>query len=301
MDVSIIVVNYNTEALLSRCLTAVFEKTAGLDFEVIVVDNASSDCSTQMVKDRFPSVRLIESSVNLGFGQANNLAFRIAEGKYIFLLNSDAILLNNAVLQFFTRAQASSPETGCWGTVLENERGEKIHSFWRFPTVGSLIWSSLKVYLPGNAKMPGFKEQNFYSQKEFRVDYITGADLFIRKSLIDEIGFFDAAFFMYFEETDFQLRASKSGYKSMITDGPRIMHLEGGSLKTGEKKRSYLKTKYYLESTLRYIKKHNANQKYLCFRFFYAVFRLPAILLMKLSAKEKLSLIKILVTARAHL
>lgn len=294
MDVSIIVVNYNTKALLNQCLDAVFEKTTGLNFEVIVVDNASIDHSTQMVKDNFPSVKLIKSAVNLGFGQANNIGYKVAKGKYIFLLNSDTVLLNNAILQFFTHAQASSSEIGCWGAILENGDGEKIHSFWRFPTTRNLLWSSLKVFLPGSAKMSSFKEQNYYNQKEFQVDYITGADLFIRKSLIDDIGFFDAAFFMYFEETDFQYRASKSGYKSMIIDGPRIIHLESGSLKTRKSKRSYLKTKYYLKSTLRYTKKHNANLKYLYFRFFYATFRLPAILLMKLSTKEKISLIKIL-------
>ena len=97
MDVSIIIVNYNTQELTLQCLRSVYEKTAGISFEVIVVDNASSDDSVKQVRIEFPQVILIESPENLGFGRANNLGFENSTGDYIFLLNSDTLLINNAI------------------------------------------------------------------------------------------------------------------------------------------------------------------------------------------------------------
>jgi GT2 family glycosyltransferase len=108
MDVSITIVNYNTKDLLKQCIESVFEKTQDVEFEIIVVDNASSDGSQQMVKELFPKVTLIESPENLGFGRANNLGNKVAKGKYLFILNSDTILIENSIynkyinMQFFT-------------------------------------------------------------------------------------------------------------------------------------------------------------------------------------------------------
>ena len=101
MDVSVIIVNYNTKELTRNCLKSVFEKTKGVNFEVIVSDNGSTDGSIEMIKSEFPEVILIENNANLGFGAANNRALKIARGKYVFYLNSDTLLLNNAVKIFF--------------------------------------------------------------------------------------------------------------------------------------------------------------------------------------------------------
>lgn len=104
MNVSVIIVNYNTKELTKNCLASIFEKTKNIDFEVIVSDNGSTDGSIEMIKSDFPQVVLIENNVNLGFGKANNIAAKIAKGKYLLFLNSDTILLNNAVKEFFDRA-----------------------------------------------------------------------------------------------------------------------------------------------------------------------------------------------------
>lgn len=102
MDVSIIIVNYNTKELTRNCLRSIFDQTKDVDFEVIVSDNGSTDGSIEMIRAEFPQVILIENNANLGFGAANNRGLKIARGKYVFYLNSDTVLLNNAVKLFLT-------------------------------------------------------------------------------------------------------------------------------------------------------------------------------------------------------
>ena len=101
MDVSIIIVNYNTKKLIKNCINSIYKHTKDVDFEIIVSDNGSVDGSVEMIKSEFPNVILIENNANLGFGAANNRGLKIAKGKYIFYLNSDTVLLNNAVKYFF--------------------------------------------------------------------------------------------------------------------------------------------------------------------------------------------------------
>ena len=131
MNVSIIIVNYNTKKLLSDCLKSIYEQTKDLEFEVIVSDNGSTDGSIEMLKSDFPQVILIENNANLGFGTANNRGLSVAKGKYIFYLNSDTILKNNAVKYFFDFWE-NSPEPekiGGLGANLLNSAGETIHSY----------------------------------------------------------------------------------------------------------------------------------------------------------------------------
>ena len=125
MDVSIIIVNYNTKDLLKECIDSIYEQTKEITFEIIVSDNGSSDGSIEMLKNYFPSVIIIENNANLGFGAANNRGLKIAHGKYIFYLNSDTVLLNNAVKCFFDFwEQASDKDSiGAIGANLLNENG----------------------------------------------------------------------------------------------------------------------------------------------------------------------------------
>ena len=130
MNVSVIIVNYNTKELTKNCLASIFEKTKNIDFEVIVSDNGSTDGSIEMIKSDFPQVVLIENNANLGFGKANNIAAKIAKGKYLLFLNSDTILLNNAVKEFFDRAVCEKNKI--LGCILVNEIGTPVHSYERF-------------------------------------------------------------------------------------------------------------------------------------------------------------------------
>lgn len=230
MEVSIIIVNYNTEKLLENCLKTVFEKTDGVDFEIIVVDNNSDDNSCTMVKNEFPQVKLIESKKNLGFGRGNNLGVEKAEGDYIFFLNSDCELKNNAIKILYDFMQDNS-DCGACGGNLYDANGEYNAALGRqYPLNDWLIThSALKFLFPKKYKELRYFQRDFDRTKTAEVGFITGADLMVRKSVLDKVGMFDPKFFLYFEETELQWRIKKAGYKVIFVAESEIYHLEGGS------------------------------------------------------------------------
>jgi GT2 family glycosyltransferase len=240
MDVSIIIVNYNTKALIKQCLLSVFEKTQDVEFEVIVVDNASLDGSQTMLRSEFPKVILIESPENLGFGRANNLGAKQAKGKYLFLLNSDTFLLNNAI-KIFANFLDNNSKCGICGGNLFDANKKPVLSYRILPS----IWLELRILL----HLPD--EQFNKSKEPKQVGYITGADLMIRNDLFNKLNGFDADFFMYYEETELTFRAKKAGYSAYNVPQAEIIHLEGASIasqkKAGELTR-YSK-KLYLNKT----------------------------------------------------
>lgn len=226
MDVSIIIVNYNTCELTRNCLKSVFEQTKNIDFEVIVSDNGSKDGSIEMIKTNFPQVILIENNANLGFGAANNRGLKIAKGKYVLYLNSDTILLNNAVKCFFDYWEKSpnKDKIGALGGNLIDEEGNVIHSGGKFPRAlneiirlfGRLVFCFLRIKHTSNCKAK-------YVNK---IEYITGADLFMKNN---ESAVFDERFFMYYEETYLQYLLKRQKKDRVLIDTPTIIHLEGKS------------------------------------------------------------------------
>lgn len=231
MDVSIIIVNYNTCKLLQECLESIYRHTQGIDFEVIVSDNGSVDGSIEMMK-KYPQVTLIENNANLGFGAANNRGLAVAKGKYIFYLNSDTVLLNNAVKIFYDYWEMSPERNkiGALGCNLLDEDGKVTHSYGNFPVYKTEVrWRLIQlskllikriIFLLGKTYTKKMLHTNsFY---EGRVDYVTGADLFLKNN---EFAKFDERFFLYYEETDLQLQLHQSGFYSMIIPGPEIQHL----------------------------------------------------------------------------
>ena len=237
INVSIIIVSYNTKELTHNCLKSVFEQTVNIDFEVIVSDNGSTDGSVEMIKKYFPQVALIENGANLGFGMANNRGLKVAKGKYIFYLNSDTILLNNAVKIFFDYWEnAEDKESiGALGGILLDKDLNRIHLGASFPTYQSIckeqqrrlslhIFKSIcrfchlkKFY----RKVAGMKVQK-NSEYSDEIEYITGADLFLKN---DANARFDEKFFLYYEETDLQLRLLEQNLSRRIVPEVRIIHL----------------------------------------------------------------------------
>ena len=236
MDVSIIIVNYNTAELIHNCLQSIYLQTKDISFEVIVSDNNSADGSVELIKTKFPEVILIENETNLGFGAANNRGVKIAKGKFIFFLNSDTILLNNAVKYFydFWNEKSKNVNIGALGSWLLSNDSDVVHSWGEYPT-----FYSCKHYLNRLAISVFLRKFLFFKKKKCcstQTDvngfleiggYVTGADLFV---LNNDDAYFDEDYFMYFEETDLQLNHfTKKGKKIFIIPGPKIIHLEGGS------------------------------------------------------------------------
>jgi len=273
MDVSIIIVNYNTCEITKNCLKSLFEKTRDIDFEVLVSDNGSKDGSQEMIKTEFPQVILIENNANLGFGAANNRALAAAKGKYVFYLNSDTVLLNNAVKLFFDYWEnAPDKDTiGALGANLLDTQGTVIHSHGSFPHIDSVIKDTVKA-LYGTYKLTFrdvlFKKQiPLYAQNPTEkkilgeVDSVIGADLFLKN---DEYAYFDEHYFMYCEETDLQYRLARQGKKRLLIDGPRIVHLDGASSKKNIPDAVRIFSTFsvinYNLSRIYFFRKHDANR-----------------------------------------
>lgn len=224
MDVSVVIVNYNTKDLIIKCIESIYRETKDVDFEIIVVDNASIDDSTQYIKKHFPQVLIVQNDENLGFGKANNHGVNFATGRYLFFLNPDTIILNNAINVLFEFISSNSNIGVCGGNLFD-EKYKPIHSHRLFfpgffqelnALLGGLLYSNMKdVYNPTKSSM--------------EVAYITGADLMIRKDLFLKLKGFDEQFFMYYEETDLCFRVKKNGFKIVNLPLSNIIHLEGQS------------------------------------------------------------------------
>jgi GT2 family glycosyltransferase len=288
MDVSIIVVNYNTKDLLGNCVKSIYKFTHNLEFEIIVVDNASVDGSQEFLKSNFPNVVLIESKTNLGFGKANNLGAEYAKGEFLFLLNSDTILLNNAMFELldFFRSNKNL-NIGCLGGVLLDKEGKNNHSSESFPSKTRILFEYINNYLGSTFKSPYKREKReFTNDNYFEVDYITGADLFLLKDLFLKIGGFDPVFFMYYEESDLQKQISKLGLKQFLIKEPKIIHLEGASV--SEAVFSAKKRIMIHDGMFKYFKKNSFIVNYYIFRFVLFIVRLPVLFDKRITYKERI-------------
>lgn len=233
MDVSIIIVNWNTRDSLRDCLASVYAETKGISFEVILVDNTSTDGSTDMVKRQFPQVILIENDENKGFAAANNQGIAITIGRYVLLLNSDTIILDNAVKKTVKYADRH-PETAAVGCqVWESSDNIQITCF-RFPSV-------LNVFLQGTGLARLFKYNRFFGREwmlwwrrdtEREVDVISGMFMLVRRKAIEQVGIMDELYFLYFEETDWCYRFARAGWKRLFWPGAKIVHVNKGSHST---------------------------------------------------------------------
>ena len=248
IDVSIILVNYNTRELTLNCISSIYRFSKDIEFEIIVSDNGSNDNSVELIKKNFPEVIILENNKNLGFGIANNRAAEIAKGKYLFFLNTDTILLNNAPKLFYQSAEEKKIDT-IWGCYLYNEDNEIINSFGSYLTKINCIVKMIYLFFPCILKIRlKLKPINFIPM-ERNVDFVTGADLFILKKNFLELNGFDENIFMYCEDDDLCRRASLLNIKSEIIVSPKIIHLEGKSSKISSKKRKIMikSYRYYLK------------------------------------------------------
>lgn len=232
-EVSILIVSYNTCELTRKCLKNTLALSSGFSNEIIVVDNASTDQSSDMIKAEFPSVRLIDSQVNLGFASANNTAFEVSSGKYIVLLNTDAFLHPNAIQKALGHARAT-PDLGLGGGKLVSQDGSLQPSARLFPSLLNefLQLSGLSYKFP-KSKFFGRFNMTWKSPDEpSLVDWIPGAFAIIPRSVIEAIGFFDPRYYLYYEEVDLCMRMKNAGLKIWYWPDVVVTHIGGESAKT---------------------------------------------------------------------
>jgi len=233
--VSVVIVSFNTCDLLRDCLRSVYEKTRDVSFEVIVSDNGSADGSVEMVRRVFPQVVLVENKANLGFGTANNRGLDVARGEYIFYLNSDTLLLNNAIKEFYDYWNAHDGESlGALGCNLLDADGKLTLSYGGFPQKFQLLKAGLHHLLAFYVKnvmkflrmdISRLRPVPVYGKIVGDVDFVNGAALFVKNSPHAR---FDEDFFLYYEETNMQWHMKNVGLKRRIIEGPSVVHLVRG-------------------------------------------------------------------------
>lgn len=234
-DVSIVVVNWNTRDVLLNCLASVYAQTQGIDFELILVDNASSDGSAEMVREEFPQVILIANSENRGFAAANNQGMQIAQGRYVLLLNPDTIVLDQAIPKTIAFADRNMDiaVVGCQVWLNETEIQQTCFSF---PSLSSIFFkeTGLRRLFP-KSRIFGKADYGWWDRKsQMDVDVVSGMYMLVRRDAIKQVGLMDEDYFVYAEEADWCSRFWKAGWRCVFIPGARIIHLDGGGKSTAQ-------------------------------------------------------------------
>lgn len=237
MDLSVIIVNYNVKYFLEQALLSAEKsiKASSLNVETFVVDNASSDNSVELVKEKFPWVHLIANEENLGFSKANNIAIKKAKGRYVLLLNPDTVIEENtfdAVVKFMD----THPDAGGLGVKMIDGSGKFLPESKRglpSPSVAFYKLTGLSRLFP-KSKTFGKYHLSYLDENEIHsVDILSGAFMLLKKEAIDKVGLLDEDFFMYGEDIDLSYRIIKAGYKNYYYPHTRIIHYKGESTKKG--------------------------------------------------------------------
>jgi len=220
MDLSIIVVSYNTKKLTLDCIKSVINEGSSLKREIIVVDNGSKDGSSRMIEDysRQTTIRLIKNRTNLGFSRANNQGMKIAKGKYILLLNSDTKVKKEALGKLVKFAE-HTPDAGVVGARLLNADGSLQGSCFLFPTIKN-AW--LQYFLGKKGLFDKFAPKG---KKPVEVEAIVGAAFLITPTALKEIGLLDERYFFYMEDIDYCRRVFRAGLKVYYLPEAEVFHI----------------------------------------------------------------------------
>lgn len=287
MDVSIILVNYNTKELTYDCIKSIREKTNGISYEIIVVDNASTDGSKELfILEN--SIKYIYLEKNLGFGQANNVGAKIAEGDYLFFLNTDTKLINNAISILYHFMIQKKGEVGVAGGILLGIDKKENGSYGSFPTIQSSLLRILGK-TKNNLLYSATQENSLKTKGYCEVDYVLGADMMIEKQLFNTIKGFDSDFFMYYEESDLQKKCCNLNLKNYILCEAQIHHFINASVNmlANNKKRTMVN-----QSMLIYLKKHTSKTSFALFKMVFCFIEIIKILRGKYTIKENIRYIK---------
>lgn len=261
-DVSIVIVSFNTRNVLRECLESIERESSGLDVEVWVVDNNSSDGSPDMIEKEYPSVHLIRSQTNLGFGAANNAAFASARGRYIVLLNSDAFFCPDS-LRLAVKHMDEHPQAGLGGARLVGRDYSWQPSARMFPSIltDAFVYLGLASRYPKSRLFGSFDRTWADPSVASEVDWAVGAFSIIRSEALTKAGVFDPAFFLYSEEVDLCKRIKEAGYQIWYWPDIVVIHIGGESsrqVKTLEMSSTGAQLiRWRMRSTLLYYRKHH--------------------------------------------
>ena len=257
MKLAVIIVNYKVRFHLEQCLDSVFRAMKDIDGEVYVVDNASGDDSVSYLRARYPQVIYVENDVNVGFAKANNMALSMTSAEYVLLLNPDTIV-GEDVLKGCVDCLDNDPQVGACGVKMLNLDGTFAKESRRgvpTPTTAFFHMSGLSKLFPRNRVIGKYHMMFLDKDKYSEIEIISGAFMFIRRSLLDEVGFFDESFFMYGEDIDLSYRLLLTGHKNYYLP-LRILHYKGESTR----KDTYRYVKIFYQAMLIFFSKYYSNR-----------------------------------------
>jgi len=240
IDLSIIIVNWNTKKFLSHCLTSIYRYPPDYSFEVIVVDNASSDSSQEMMKTYFPEVILVENPYNMGFAVANNLGVQHSHGRYILFINSDS-LVHPGTLTGAVYFMDSNSKAGLMGCKTLNADGTHQPSVFSFPSLIRMF-----AVILGINRFLKLSKLRDYSKNKIQ-GYVQGSFILTRRNIFNEVGGFDKKLFMYAEDVDLCHRIKLAGWDLFYYPEIFITHIGGGSVKDSKQAlENFIKSLLYL-------------------------------------------------------
>lgn len=263
LDLSIIIVNWNVKKYLLECIRSILQNISNVSFEIIVVDNNSTDDSVREIKDTYPNVSIIENISNLGFAKANNIGARASKGRYILLLNPDTIVFPMTI-EYLVNYLDCHQDVGAVGGKIVCPESNFIGGARHFPSLLTEFIDHLRLssFFPHN-KFFGFYNLKYWDYNDNRdVDVLSGACIMTRKQIVNEIGLFDESFFMYGEDIDLCFKIKKAGWRIVFVEKAKIIHYGEKSAEqtlNGEMEIESLWSKYY------YFKKNHGG----CYAFAY--------------------------------
>lgn len=265
MQLSVIIVNYNVKHFLEQCLHSVQKACAGLQAELIVVDNNSTDNSIGFIASRFPDVQYIANSENFGFAKACNQGLQLAKGAYILFLNPDTIVPEDCFKQCISFFQ-SHPEAGALGVKMLDGSGQFLKESKRaFPSPLTSLYKlfGLAKLFPRSRSFARYHLGHLNENQNNEVDVLAGAFMMIRKEVLNKVGSFDENFFMYGEDIDLSYRIQQAGYKNYYFSETSIIHFKGESTRKGSM--NYVRMFYKAMSV--FVKKHYGGSSAGIFNF----------------------------------
>lgn len=253
VHLSVIIVNWNARDCLSECLTSIEQQSVDLLLETWVVDNGSTDGSVELIRARFPWVKLLVNQENQGFARASNQAVSLAKGRYLLFLNPDTQLLPEC-LRVMVRFLDGHPCTGAVAPQVLFPEGRIQPSCRRFPTLGAVFWEAtgLDRALPRHPLFGRYLMGDWDHQSLCPVDQPMGACLMTRRSALDQVGPFDERFFLFFEEVDLCRRLRSAGWDIFFVPQAQIIHHCGHSTGQNYRRASWL----FHSSRYKYFRKH---------------------------------------------
>lgn len=257
MNLSVVIVNYQTFEMTKNTINSILEHSYPFSYEIIVVDNASSDDSLSRLQEYFKDkVKFIASSENNGFAAGNNQALRQVNSDYVLLLNSDTIVWENTLENIYAYME-NHEDVGACGCRVRLEDGQLDKACKRsFPNVKNSFFRLF--HIPTNSKDDNYNLTDLADDGIYEIDCLTGAFMFMRKSALDEVGLLDETFFMYGEDIDLCYRIKQGGWKIVYYGESSITHLKGASSKKQKNKLIY---EFYRAMYI-YYKKHHAKESF---------------------------------------